>query len=47
MKFIGAIAASLAFCGLGAAHAETIKVGVVLPYSGPNSDLGEQVDKAL
>ena len=46
MKFIVAIAASLTLCGLGSAHAETIKVGVVLPYSGPNSDLGEQIDKA-
>jgi len=47
MKIIGAIAAlPLALCGLGMAHAETIKVGVVLPYSGPNSDLGDQIDKA-
>ena len=30
-----------------ASHAETIKVGVVLPYSGPNSDNGSQVDKAF
>ncbi len=47
MKIVAAIAASLlAFCGLGMAHAETIKIGVVLPYSGPNSDLGDQIDKA-
>jgi branched-chain amino acid transport system substrate-binding protein len=48
MKIIGVIAASLlAFCWLGTAGAETVKVGVVLPYSGPMSDLGNQVDKAF
>jgi branched-chain amino acid transport system substrate-binding protein len=48
MKVISALAASLlAFCLVGPTHAETIKVGVVLPYSGPNSDLGNQVDKAF
>ncbi len=47
MKIVAAIAAlPLAFCGLGMAHAEPIKIGVVLPYSGPNSDLGDQIDKA-
>ena len=34
-------------CWTGTANAETIKVGVVLPYSGPNADLGNQVDKAF
>jgi branched-chain amino acid transport system substrate-binding protein len=48
MKVIGAFAASLlACCWSATAHAETIKVGVVLPYSGPNSDLGNQIDKAF
>jgi branched-chain amino acid transport system substrate-binding protein len=48
MKLIGAFAASfLTLCWAAASHAETIKVGVVLPYSGPNSDLGNQVDKAF
>ena len=48
MKIVGVIAASLlALCGAGKAGAETIKVGVVLPYSGPNSDLGNQIDKAF
>jgi branched-chain amino acid transport system substrate-binding protein len=48
MKIVGAFAASLlALCGAAAAQAETIKVGVVLPYSGPNSDLGNQIDKAF
>ena len=48
MKFVGALAASfLTLCWAAASHAETIKVGVVLPYSGANSDLGNQVDKAF
>jgi branched-chain amino acid transport system substrate-binding protein len=48
MNAIGALVASLlAFCWIGSAGAETIKVGVVLPYSGPMSDLGSQVDKAF
>src|SRR5579872_185782 len=48
MKVVGALAAScLALCWAAASHAETIKVGVVLPYSGPMSDLGNQVDKAF
>jgi branched-chain amino acid transport system substrate-binding protein len=48
MKIIGPLAATLlAVCAIGTAHAETIKIGVVLPYSGPQSDLGNQVDKAF
>ena len=48
MKLMGAFAASfLTLCWAAASYAETIKVGVVLPYSGPNSDLGDQVDKAF
>ena len=43
----GIAASLLALCGAGKAGAETIKVGVVLPYSGPNSDLGNQIDKAF
>jgi branched-chain amino acid transport system substrate-binding protein len=30
-----------------AAQAETVKLGVVLPFSGPNADLGHQIDKAF
>jgi len=33
--------------GLGGAQAETVKIGVVLPYSGVNADLGNQMDKAF
>jgi branched-chain amino acid transport system substrate-binding protein len=48
MKIISAAAASLlALCCGPMANAETIKVGVVLPYSGANADLGNQVDKAF
>jgi branched-chain amino acid transport system substrate-binding protein len=31
----------------GAARAETVKIGVVLPFSGANADLGHQIDKAF
>ena len=31
----------------GAAQAETVKVGVILPYSGPNAQLGQQVDRGF
>jgi branched-chain amino acid transport system substrate-binding protein len=30
-----------------AASADTVKIGVVLPFSGPNADLGHQIDKAF
>jgi branched-chain amino acid transport system substrate-binding protein len=48
MKIIATFSVSLlALCWAGASPAETIKVGVMLPFSGPNSDLGNQVDKAF
>ena len=49
MKIINAVAAAsvLAFFWMAVADAETIKIGVVLPYSGPNADLGNQIDKAF
>jgi branched-chain amino acid transport system substrate-binding protein len=31
----------------GAAQAATVKIGVVLPFSGANADLGHQIDKAF
>ena len=37
--------AALAFAVGGAAQAETVKIGVVLPFSGANADLGHQIDK--
>ncbi|HZL30779.1 MAG TPA: ABC transporter substrate-binding protein [Pseudolabrys sp.] len=33
--------------GATAAQAETVKIGVVLPFSGANADLGHQIDKAF
>ena len=39
--------AALALGLFGSAQAETIKVGVVLPFSGVNADLGNQIDKAF
>ena len=39
--------AALALSVGGAAQAETVKIGVVLPFSGANADLGHQIDKAF
>jgi branched-chain amino acid transport system substrate-binding protein len=33
--------------GASTAQADTIKIGVVLPFSGANADLGHQIDKAF
>jgi branched-chain amino acid transport system substrate-binding protein len=38
---------ALAFVLAGAARAENIKIGVMVPYSGANADLGEVQDKAI
>ncbi len=40
-------AAALAFSVGATAQAATVKIGVVLPFSGPNADLGHQIDKAF
>ena len=48
MRMIGCLgAAALAFTMGGPAQAETVKIGVVLPFSGANADLGHQIDKAF
>lgn len=39
-------AAALGLLMAGAAQAETVKIGVVVPFSGANADLGHQMDKA-
>src|ERR1700742_2101821 len=44
-RWVGAAAVALALGGM--AQAETVKVGVVLPFSGANADLGHQIDKAF
>jgi len=45
LRWLG-FAALAAIVG-GAAQAQTVKVGVVLPFSGANADLGHQIDKAF
>ncbi|HEY1310509.1 MAG TPA: ABC transporter substrate-binding protein [Pseudolabrys sp.] len=48
MKFLGWLGcAALALTVGGTAQAENVKIGVVLPFSGANADLGHQVDKAF
>ena len=46
---LAALAFALAFAlGAGtAANAATVKIGIVLPFSGANADLGHQIDKAF
>lgn len=47
MKRLAAFAAALVTLGwAGTGYAENVKIGVVLPFSGVNADLGNQVDKA-
>jgi len=45
MKWLGLSALALTMGGT--AQAETVKIGVVLPFSGANADLGHQIDKAF
>jgi branched-chain amino acid transport system substrate-binding protein len=45
LRLLGATALAMAIGG--AAQADTVKVGVVLPFSGANADLGHQIDKAF
>ena len=48
MKVIRLLAAFfLVLAVTGTAWAETVKVGVILPYSGPNAQLGQQVDRGF
>jgi branched-chain amino acid transport system substrate-binding protein len=49
MNCAGAAALVLAAGGFGGgpARAENVKIGVVLPFSGANADLGHQMDKAI
>lgn len=49
MQWLGLAALALTVGGTaqGSAKAETVKIGVVLPFSGANADLGHQVDKAF
>ena len=45
MRWLGLAAVALIVGG--AAQAQTVKIGVVLPFSGANADLGHQIDKAF
>jgi branched-chain amino acid transport system substrate-binding protein len=45
MRWLGL--AALALTVGGTAQAADVKIGVVLPFSGPNADLGHQIDKAF
>jgi len=49
MRLVGCIGLTLALAlGSGAAaNAATVKIGVVVPFSGANADLGHQMDKAF
>ena len=44
---LGLVAAGLATSLVATAHAQTIKVGLLLPLSGPAASLGDQMDKAV
>jgi branched-chain amino acid transport system substrate-binding protein len=44
--FLAASFLALLFAA-GTAWAETVKVGIILPYSGPNAQLGQQVDRGF
>jgi branched-chain amino acid transport system substrate-binding protein len=46
LRWAGLAALALTM-GATAAQAETVKIGVVLPFSGANADLGHQIDKAF
>ncbi len=45
LRWLGLVA--LALTVGGTAQAADVKIGVVLPFSGPNADLGHQIDKAF
>lgn len=48
VRSLGAAAAvALALGASTAANAGTVKIGIVLPFSGANADLGHQIDKAF
>ncbi len=49
MKWLGlaALALTVGASAQGTAKAETVKIGVVLPFSGANADLGHQIDKSF
>jgi len=42
-----AISLAVMTVGAGPISADTVKVGVILPYSGPNAQLGQQLDRGM
>src|SRR6516165_9715082 len=44
---VAAAASISVLAGLGPATAQTVKVGVILTYSGRDAALGEQIDRAI
>jgi branched-chain amino acid transport system substrate-binding protein len=46
-KTIGAVAAALSLSVLSPAEAQTVKIGMILTYSGRDAALGEQIDRAV
>lgn len=42
-----ALVAALALVGPAPAEAQTVKIGMILTYSGPDAALGEQIDRAV
>lgn len=48
MKLVLSMIAASAFCVFaGSASAQTIKIGVINTYSGPNASLGDNIDKGM
>lgn len=45
-RLVGALFAAGAIAA-GAAHAQTVKIGVINTYSGPNATLGDMIDKGM
>ncbi len=45
-RLVGAVLAASAIA-LGSAHAQTVKIGVINTYSGPNATLGDMIDKGM
>ncbi len=44
---LGLAVAAATMAGVGAASAQTVKIGLLLPLSGPSASLGDQMDKAV
>src|ERR1700688_4134959 len=44
---VGAVAAAALLWGAGTAPAQTVKLGLILTYSGDSARLGQQIDDAV